>query len=923
MEAKLIERLESAVTRLESLSSGFHSGGLPRGGGDAAFSGIDAVADPSIVAFDDLMTQYVGAVLRPAEKIGGLVLEVTKVLQEAFAVQKELLIMIKHTQKPDPAGVFEFLKPLNEVMSKATAMTEGKRSDFFNHLKAAVDSLSALAWIAFTGKGCGMSMPVAHVEESWQMAEFYSNKVFLNPHAVIHARRLVLVEYRNKDSNHVEWIKALKELYLPGLRDYIKNFYPLGPVWNPTGKPVAQSKAPTTSAPAPPVPPPAFLISSEPPQASSSKPKDGMSAVFQQINTGNVTAGLRKVTDDMKTKNRTDRTGIVGGGTSEKESRAGSHATSKAGPPKFELQMGRKWVVENQIGKKDLVIGDCDAKQSVYIYGCKDSVLQVQGKINNITVDKCTKMGVLFKDVVAACEMVNCNGVEVQCQGSAPTISVDNTSGCQIYLSKESLETSISTAKSSEINIMVPGAEPDGDWLPTLELRLIGNLDFQIVFTSSPSIASQSFIGVNYGQVADNLPPPEATAKLLQSTTIGKVRLYGADPAIIKALANSGIGIVIGAANGDIPNLASDPNSATQWINANVLPFYPASNITLITVGNEVVTSGDQGLISQLLPAMQNVQNALNAASLGGKIKVSTVHSMALLTQSDPPSSGSFDPKLRDTLKQMLAFQKDNGSPLAINPYPFFAYQSDPRPETLKFCLFQPNSGRVDSGNGKLYTNMFDAQVDAVHSALSSMGFQDIGIVVAETGWPTHGDSNEVGPSVDNAKAYNGNLITHLRSLVGTPLMPGKSVDTYIFALYDEDLKPGPTSERSFGLFKTDLTATYDVGLDKTSQKTPVTPVTPAPTTAQGWCVPKSGASDAQLQANIDYACSHGIDCGPIQAGGACFEPNTVASHAAYAMNLYYQTQGKNPWNCDFSQTATLTSQNPSYNACTYPGGST
>lgn len=114
-------------------------------------------------------------------------------------------------------------------------------------------------------------------------------------------------------------------------------------------------------------------------------------------------------------------------------------------------------------------------------------------------------------------------------------------------------------------------------------------------------------------------------------------------------------------------------------------------------------------------------------------------------------------------------------------------------------------------------------QVDAVHSALSGMGFQDIEIVVAETGWPSHGDANEVGPSLDNAKAYNGNLITHLRSLVGTPLMPGKSVDTYIFALYDEDLKPGPASERSFGLFKTDLTVTYDVGLAKTSQQ--VTPL--------------------------------------------------------------------------------------------------
>jgi hypothetical protein len=54
--------------------------------------------------------------------------------------------------------------------------------------------------------------------------------------------------------------------------------------------------------------------------------------------------------------------------------------------------------------------------------------------------------------------------------------------------------------------------------------------------------------------------------------------------------------------------------------------------------------------------------------------------------------------------------------------------------------------------------------------------------------------------------------------MVGTPLMPGKSVDTYLFALYDEDLKSGPGSERSFGLFKTDLTMVYDVGLSTSSQ---------------------------------------------------------------------------------------------------------
>ncbi|KAK8568104.1 hypothetical protein V6N12_006668 [Hibiscus sabdariffa] len=442
MEAKLIERLEAAVARLEIVSAGGISArGLPD-------SAVEVSSDPSILAFDDLNAEYGAKVSAAAEKIGGQVLDVTKLVLEAFSVQKKLLIEIKQTQKPDMAGLVEFLKPLNEVISKVNAMTEGRRSDFFNHLKSAGDSLSALAWIAYTGKDCGMSMPIAHVEESWQMAEFYNNKV--------------LVEYRNKDQNHVEWAKALKELYLPGLREYVKNHYPLGPVWSASGKKAsgASPKAPPPGAPAPPPPPPASLFGSEPSQPSSSQPKQGMSAVFQEISGGNVSAGLKKVTADMKTKNRTDRTGVVS--ASEKETHSSS-SFSKVGPPKLELQMGRKWAVENQIGRKNLVIDDCDAKQSVYIYGCKDSVLQIQGKVNNITIDKCTKMGVVFKDVVAACEVVNCNGVEVQCQGSAPTISVDNTSGCQLYLSKDSLGASITTAKSSEINVLIPTG-PDGDW---------------------------------------------------------------------------------------------------------------------------------------------------------------------------------------------------------------------------------------------------------------------------------------------------------------------------------------------------------------------------------------------------------------------------------------------------------------------------
>lgn len=53
------------------------------------------------------------------------------------------------------ANAQDFLKPLNDAIAKATAMTEGRRPDYFNHMKSVADSLAALAWVAFLGKGCG------------------------------------------------------------------------------------------------------------------------------------------------------------------------------------------------------------------------------------------------------------------------------------------------------------------------------------------------------------------------------------------------------------------------------------------------------------------------------------------------------------------------------------------------------------------------------------------------------------------------------------------------------------------------------------------------------------------------------------------------------------------------------------------------
>eukprot|EP00958_Prasinococcus_capsulatus_P000552 scaffold48_cov395-Prasinococcus_capsulatus_cf.AAC.5 len=70
--------------------------------------------------------------------------------------------------------------------------------------------------------------------------------------------------------------------------------------------------------------------------------------------------------------------------------------------------------------------------------------------------------------------MVNCTSVEVQCTGSAPTIAIDNTSGCKLFLSKECLKAAITTAKSSEINVAVPSQTDPEDMVRSTGRMLRG-----------------------------------------------------------------------------------------------------------------------------------------------------------------------------------------------------------------------------------------------------------------------------------------------------------------------------------------------------------------------------------------------------------------------------------------------------------------
>lgn len=76
-------------------------------------------------------------------------------------------------------------------------------------------------------------------------------------------------------------------------------------------------------------------------------------------------------------------------------------------------------------------------------------------------MDSCRKSSVVFDSVVSSIEFVNCQSVQMQVLGKVPTISIDKTDGCQMYLNSESLDVEFISSKSSEMNVMVPKGNGD------------------------------------------------------------------------------------------------------------------------------------------------------------------------------------------------------------------------------------------------------------------------------------------------------------------------------------------------------------------------------------------------------------------------------------------------------------------------------
>ncbi|KAJ7991505.1 hypothetical protein DPEC_G00284570 [Dallia pectoralis] len=510
----LVQRLEQAVIRLEQVSVNIQaSSGMTNGD----CNGINGGVPQCMEAFDLLLMGPVAEYLKNSRAIGEDVEKHAEMVNDGLQLQKSFLKMVTTHQEPAQTELAALLKPISEKILEIQTFREHNRgSRMFNHLSAVSESIPGLGWVAVSQKPVSYvkEMNDAAIFYTNRVLKDYKDSdkrhvEWVQSYLFIWTELQTFIKQHH--TTGLVWSKtgpiAPASLFAPG------SLCPPPPPPPPGPPPVFTDNSPhtdgtpaehsalfaqlnqgeaiTKGSPASVAP---VLRSSDPTAEggeweggrtrkkrrrgrrkggrveegvcglkvqSSESPTAQHSSLFVQLNQGpDITKALKHVSKDQMThKNPALR--IQGGEHNAPQSKCrnpgGScaRAPPQKRPPLLELE-GKKWRVEYFDQAHDLVIEETELRQVVYVFGCSNSTLQIRGKINSIIVDNCKKLGLVFDNVVGIVEIINSKDIQLQATGRVPTISINKTEGCQVYLSKDALDCEIVSAKSSEMNILVP-----------------------------------------------------------------------------------------------------------------------------------------------------------------------------------------------------------------------------------------------------------------------------------------------------------------------------------------------------------------------------------------------------------------------------------------------------------------------------------
>ncbi|WVQ93921.1 hypothetical protein IAU59_000999 [Kwoniella sp. CBS 9459] len=410
---------------------------------------------PAVQAYKD---EIIDGVLREfvakASEVGGLVEQHSNLLPALAEAQYAFLKLASNHAKPTtPAALGPLLEPqgkaiqaILEAKDKLGRSKEGR--EWGPALNVLGEGAPAWGWVQVE------PAPAPFVAEMKNATQFWADRV--------------TKQFKETNPAAVAWAKAFSEL-LTTLQAYVKQWHTTGVAWNPKGSPApasipAAGSAPSGGAPPPPPPPPTGGSSSSA-APSAGGGTGGTAALLADLNRGGaVTSGLKKVdASQMTHKNPELRSAAAvlerkKSGPPALKPKPGSTPPKK--PARLELEDGSKWMIENQEDNKDINITETSLHQTVHIFGCKNSVVKISGKINAVTMVGCKKTAVVLESAVSSLSITSSPSFEVQITGTIPTVQIDTTDSGSVYLSKECMDVvEIITSKTSSINISVPTGE--------------------------------------------------------------------------------------------------------------------------------------------------------------------------------------------------------------------------------------------------------------------------------------------------------------------------------------------------------------------------------------------------------------------------------------------------------------------------------
>ncbi|XP_040378201.1 glucan endo-1,3-beta-glucosidase 4-like [Oryza brachyantha] len=251
--------------------------------------------------------------------------------------------------------------------------------------------------------------------------------------------------------------------------------------------------------------------------------------------------------------------------------------------------------------------------------------------------------------------------------------------------------------------------------------------------------ASGSFVGANMIPSPEN--SPSEFAKIVQSKQTKQARVFsgGADHRSLRSLANTGEEVILTVPNDQLEHIAEFPEEAELWVAANVVRFLPATRITHVVAGDDVLVRSP-GSAYFLVPAMINLHSALAAARLDGRVKVSSAVSGEALAA--PPAWAAA------VAEGVLRFLNATGAPLFLESRP---------------------------------SEATDTKVDAAYAAMRALGFPGaIPVIAAPIG-------TEELPAAAAAVVYHSYLLMMPHGGGGVPRRALATAGTFCVALQNAD----------------------------------------------------------------------------------------------------------------------------------------